>query len=249
MGTISRKDVESAVAKGVQTTCRARRIMNPKRQAIFCHSIVDAVIAQLPQGQDLNEAGLKRLTEQQIALLKQSLDTLPKRLAEEKARLRALQADSRTAVLAGETDQQAEAAAATVVAARSMEEKLADSREVMTKLIRVDCVQLGLLTPERAEQVCRHLAGKTPEQAEQDVVTEIRNNLHQQIRKIIRKLKGGPWKSVKQQDELRLEIASTGSLQSVIKLTRHLFRERDTWEKQHARQGIRSLLKGRLKFS
>lgn len=248
MNTVSRKDVEQKVSKGAQTICRARRIMQPKRVATFCRSVTDAVMSQLPEGQDIDDGTLKQLIEQQFTLLKQSLDSLPKRKAEEKARVRALRAEKRNAARAEHNEQLATSPDAAVIG-KTLEEKLADYRESLSKLIRNDCVTLGLLSPKRAEQVCVHLAGKTPEAAEKDVIAELRNNLHKQLREIIRKQKGGPWKSVKAQEELRVEIAATSSLKSVIKLTRHLLRERDEWEKQNGGSGLRSLFSGRLKFS
>jgi hypothetical protein len=221
--------------------------MQPQRIALFSRCISDAVLPQLPDAVTADDPHFKQLLKQQITLLKQSLETLPKRMADEKARLRMAahepqqQDDLETGVLtAGGPDSQ--------VVAKSFEEKLAEQRLVLKDLVNKDCLQLGLLTPERITEICEHLTGKTPQQAEQAIITEVRNNLHQQIRKYIRKNKGGPWGSAKQQNELRLEIQSTDTLRSVLSLTRHLLRERKQWEKNSS-GGLRGLLKKRLKLS
>jgi hypothetical protein len=117
---------------------------------------------------------------------------------------------------------------------RDMTVKLATERKPIQQLVTEDCVQLGLLDVERAHYLVRQFPGKEVRQAELEVVTELRNNLHQQVRRFIRKHGGGPWPSPIDQEELRLEISKTPTVRSVLFLTRQILREREEWlERSH----------------
>ncbi len=113
-----------------------------------------------------------------------------------------------------------------------MPTKLAQERKPVSKLILEDCVQLGLISRNRAEYVVTQMSGKQPADAEKEVVIELRDNLHKQVRGLIRKDKGGPWSSPKAQEELRLEIVKTPTVRSVLFLTRDILREREEWLKR-----------------
>jgi len=108
-----------------------------------------------------------------------------------------------------------------------MPTKLSEERKPIKKLIQEDCVQLGLISKKRAEYVITQMAGKQPAEAEKEVVVELRENLHKQVRKLIRKDKGGPWSLPKDQEELRLEILQTPTVRSVLFITRDILRERE----------------------
>jgi hypothetical protein len=110
-----------------------------------------------------------------------------------------------------------------------MPTKLAQERKPVKKLMMEDCVQLGLLTKKRANHLITHMAGKQPADAEKEVVKELRENLHKQVRNLIKKDKSNPWSSPKAQEELRLEIVNTPSVRSVLYLTKDIYRERDDW--------------------
>jgi hypothetical protein len=115
-----------------------------------------------------------------------------------------------------------------------MPTKLAQERKPIKKLIMEDCVQLGLISKKRAKYVVTQMAGKQPIDAEKEVVKELRENLHKQVRRLIRKDKDNPWSSPKAQEELRLEIVNTPSVRSVLFLTKDIYRERDEWlERSH----------------
>ncbi len=111
-------------------------------------------------------------------------------------------------------------------------EKLAQERKPVKKLIMEDCVQLGLISKQRAEYVVTQMAGKQPADAEKEVVVELRENLHKQVRRLIRKDKDNPWSSPKAQEDLRLEITHTPTVRSVLFLTRDIYREREEWLKR-----------------
>ena len=110
-----------------------------------------------------------------------------------------------------------------------MPTKLAQERKPVKKLIKEDCIQLGLLTKKRAKHLITHMAGKQPADAEKEVVKELRENLHKQVRNLIKKDKNGPWSSPKAQEELRLEIVNTPSVRSVLYLAKEIYREREEW--------------------
>jgi hypothetical protein len=111
-----------------------------------------------------------------------------------------------------------------------MPTKLAEERKPVKKLIMEDCVQLGLIKRKRAKYVVTQMAGKQPADAEKEVVVELHKNLHEQVRKFIRKDKDGPWSSPKSQEELRLEIIQTPTVRSMLYLTREIFKEREDWK-------------------
>jgi hypothetical protein len=122
-----------------------------------------------------------------------------------------------------------------------MPTKLAKKRKPLTKIILEDCVQLGLLANKRAKYLVVQMAGKQPQDAEREVVNELRDNLHKQVRKLIRKDKKGPWSSPMAQEELRLEIVQTPTVRSMVFLTREILREREEW-----RDKSRSSITGRI---
>ncbi len=131
----------------------------------------------------------------------------------------------------------------------SMERKLEHERKPLRKVLQEDCVRLGLLEVERAKRLSAQMAGKEPRQAEAEIVTELRNNLHEQIRKFMRKNKGGPWDSPKLQEDLRLDIVNTRSVASLVSLTRSLLRERKDWEEKYKKGRFSGLLGGKLKLT
>jgi hypothetical protein len=113
--------------------------------------------------------------------------------------------------------------------AKSMSERLQDRREIMEQLLLNDCVALKLVSQSEAKKLKRGLVGKDPDKAEEEVVAVLRNALHAQIRKFIRKHSGGPWGTPTLQDELRLDIVRTRSIRSLVSLARQLLEEREGW--------------------
>jgi len=249
MTEIDRATIDACVSKRVTAVCRASRIMAPKRITLFSHTVADAV-QQLLGGPDGAATPLEQLVDQQARLLKEALGTVKKRVAAERAEQRARARAEQQAAEAGQDATTGQGAGADdTLTGKSLEEKLAESRAPLRQLLREDCVQLGLVTPERAGELAIHLAGKTPQKAEREIIEELRNNLHRQVKAIIRELKGGPWGSVKQQEGLRLDIAATNSIKSVLALTRQLLAERDKWEQENQSGFLGGLMRGRIRFS
>lgn len=113
--------------------------------------------------------------------------------------------------------------------AKSMPERLKDLRSDMEYLILNDCVTLKLVSPNQAKKLKNGLVGKIPEKAEEEVVALLRNALHAQIRKFIRKHNGGPWATATLQTEIRMDITRTRSVRSLVSLSRQLLEEREEW--------------------
>ncbi len=113
--------------------------------------------------------------------------------------------------------------------AKSMPERLKDRRADMEQLLLNDCVTLKLVTPDQAKKLKHELLGKDPDQAEEEVVALLRNSVHEQVRKFIRKHNGGPWASATLQTEVRMDISRTRTLRSLLILSRQLLREREEW--------------------
>jgi hypothetical protein len=110
-----------------------------------------------------------------------------------------------------------------------MPERLKDRRSIMEHLLDNDCITLKLVTPEEAKKYKHELLGKVPEKAEEELVALLRNVLHEQVRKFIRKNNGGPWATATLQHEVRMDITKTRSLRSLVTLARELLNEREEW--------------------
>lgn len=133
--------------------------------------------------------------------------------------------------------------------AKSMPERLADQRADMERLLEKDCVNLKLISPAQATKFKRRLLGQEPKKAEEEVVAELRNIIHLQLRKFIRKHEGGPWATASLQHELRMDIVSTRTLRSLVTLARELLLERDAWLKKNKVSLSGRLFGGRVLFN
>ena len=129
-----------------------------------------------------------------------------------------------------------------------MPERLADQRSGMQHLLEHDCITLKLLTPSQAKRMKLRLLGQEPEKAQQELVAELRNVLHQQVRDFIRKHDGGPWATATLQHELRMDIVATRSLRSLVTLARELLFEREEWLKKNRLSLTGRLFGGRIRF-
>lgn len=133
--------------------------------------------------------------------------------------------------------------------AKSMSERLADQRSGMQQLLEKECVTLKLITPDQAKRMKRKLLGQQPEIAEQELVAELRNSLHQQVREFIRNNDGGPWATATLQNELRLDIGATRTLRSLVTLAKELLLEREAWLKKHKTSLTDRLFGGKIHFN
>jgi hypothetical protein len=110
-----------------------------------------------------------------------------------------------------------------------MPERLKDKRSIMEHLLDNDCIALKLVTPKQAKKFKHNLLGREPEKAEEELVANLRNVLHEQVRKFIRKNNGGPWASATLQHEVRMDITRTKTIRSLVTLARELLEEREEW--------------------
>jgi len=124
------------------------------------------------------------------------------------------------------------------VVAKPMEEKLRDERAPVSQLLREECVSLGLIDQQQAEDLVGGMLGKSPQEGEQLAVERLRQILQEQVKGIIRRLKGGPWSSPMAQEAMRQDIHNARSVRSIIMLTRQVIKERRAWEKEHGMGGM-----------
>lgn len=116
--------------------------------------------------------------------------------------------------------------------ARSLEEKLCEERKPIQDLLLHDCVHTGLVDKETAKRFVASMAGRTPEEAERDIVVRLRQVLQDQVREMIRRAKGGPWASPLEQEEMRQDIHHANSVRGVLMLRRQVLKEYQAWENQ-----------------
>lgn len=128
---------------------------------------------------------------------------------------------------------------------KTMEEKLSDARKPVETLLREDCVQVGLLDSKQANKLVLGMTGKTSQQAEHDIVEQLRQVLQTQVKSFIRKSKGGPWKDPHTQEDLRQDIHAARSVRSVLMLAHQVIKEYQRWQVEHRRGGILGLFSQR----
>ena len=67
-----------------------------------------------------------------------------------------------------------------------MEDKLKDERKPVQKLLLEDCVQVGLIDLPTAKRMILEMTGKTSQDAERDIVEDLRQLLQLQVKSFIR---------------------------------------------------------------
>lgn len=238
MSSHSPEQIKQAVLDGVQVVCKKHDIAEPAQIQRYANAVCDAVLRH----RVAIEKGVipyQIILQDETDLLDKSIQTLPERMADYRAASRSNERSHSASSIARNKPENT---------AKSIDVKLAESRTPLQKLVRQDCVRLSLVSPEKAEQMVIQMTGKTREQAEADIMQELRNNLHKQVQLYIRKHKGGPWASMKLQEGLRLDITKTHSVQDVLLLTRKLLKEREHWEASNTK-GLWGTLVGGIKLS
>ena len=132
-----------------------------------------------------------------------------------------------------------------VPVARSMEEKLKDDRKPVQKLLLEDCVAERLVDVPKAKELIAGMTGKTPQDAELEIVEYLRQELQTQVKQFIRTDKGGPWSSPHAQEDLRQDIHAARSVRGVLLLCRQIVKEHQEWEREHGHGGILGLFSPR----
>jgi hypothetical protein len=128
---------------------------------------------------------------------------------------------------------------------KSMEEKLKEDRKPVQKLLLEDCVAEHLLDISKAKELIAGMTGKTPHDAEVEIVEYLRTVLQTQVKQFIRSDKGGPWANPHAQEELRKDIHAANSVRSVLTLCRQIVKEHQVWEQEHGHGGILGLFSPR----
>jgi len=129
--------------------------------------------------------------------------------------------------------------------AKGMEEKLKDDRKPVQKLLLEDCVAARLVDLPKAEELIAGMSGKTPQQAELEIVEHLREELQGQVREYIRSDKGGPWSNPRTQEDLRQDIHAARTVRGVLLLCRQIVKEHRAWEEDHGHSGILGLFSPR----
>ncbi|MCU7933297.1 MAG: hypothetical protein KZQ99_00265 [Candidatus Thiodiazotropha sp. (ex Dulcina madagascariensis)] len=132
--------------------------------------------------------------------------------------------------------------------AKSMPELLKDRRADIEHLLDNDCITLKLVTPAEAKKFKHGLLGREPEEAEEALVAQLRNVLHDQLRKFIRKHNGGPWASATLQHDVRMDITRTRTLRSLVTLSKQLLNEREEWLSKTKNSLTGRFFSGRVKM-
>ena len=69
-------------------------------------------------------------------------------------------------------------------------------------------------------------------------MAQLRQILQDQVKGIIRRLKGGPWASPQVQEDMRQDIHNARSVRSILMLAQQIVKERRAWENQHGKSGL-----------
>ncbi|MCU7843948.1 MAG: hypothetical protein KZQ93_08925 [Candidatus Thiodiazotropha sp. (ex Monitilora ramsayi)] len=216
----------------VFVTCQSRRITDLNIIGHYVEILEQAIHALMTE--ESTPSDFHRIMEEQLVWLEGELDKTG-----QQASVPAAASAPNASTESAETKPPAEAVESEnepkkkptgyVPEAKTMPERLKDKRSIMEHLLDNDCITLKLVTPNQAKKFKHGLLGKEPEKAEEELVANLRNVLHDQVRKFIRKNNGGPWASATLQHEVRMDITRTRTLRSLVTLARGLLEEREEW--------------------
>jgi hypothetical protein len=112
-----------------------------------------------------------------------------------------------------------------------MHEKLEVQRKPVAELLKVDCVNAGLLSSKRAEHWVHNMSGRVKEEVETEIVGEIAQSLHDKVKNYIRSNKGdNPWSTPQLQDDLRADIMAVKTVRGILLLFAQITAEVDRHE-------------------
>ncbi|MBT8439817.1 MAG: hypothetical protein HKP55_11090 [Gammaproteobacteria bacterium] len=125
----------------------------------------------------------------------------------------------------------------------SYQDKLSFHRKPVVELLKKECVDFHLLTPDRAKYWVHHLSGRFIEDVEPDIVSELSDTLLKNVRTYMRKnKKQHPWQSPMVREQLRKDIAAKKTIKGILTLTSQIL-----WEIRQSSQEANSGLLGRIK--
>jgi hypothetical protein len=209
----------------VFVTCQSRRVTDPTIIDYYVDIMEQEIHAQLTD--ESKPTDFHRVLEEKLTWLESELDQTGQQAPvdppeEVSAEPVASEADAKKS-------EAKKKPSGYVPDAKAMPERLKDKRSIMEHLLDNDCITLKLVTPNQAKKFKHNLLGREPEKAEEELVANLRNVLHEQVRKFIRKNNGGPWASATLQHEVRMDITRTRTLRSLVTLARELLEEREEW--------------------
>lgn len=241
--------IEVNIKGRVFAICQSRGVLDPAIIGYYTKIFSQAVHANL--NEDSTPVDFNSVLDKQAAWLETEIVQTSSTMGSAKNTL------VEEEILAGDSEPQTEEpqkaqpekrSTGYVPKARSMHERLADQRTDMQELLEKECVTLKLITPKQAKKMKRRMLGQEPQKAEQELVAELRNILHQQVRHFMRKNKGGPWASATLQNELRMDVIATRSLRSLVALAKELLSEREGWLKKNKTSLSSRLFGGKIGF-
>lgn len=266
------KALEINLAGRLLLLMHRKGITTPRARGIYQAALSAAVQRVLDEFDGDNPGVCERVLEEQIAMLEEalrargrsSLDTLqpaehpmgdagaviaqcPSQPWSDPLTPEPAGADA--AAESAQPARQARAPSGYVPPVRSMEEKLHDQREPIQVLLVEDCVRVGLVDAQTAAKLVAGMSGKTTQQAEQDIVEQLRQVLQDQVKSFIRKAKGGPWADPRTQEDLRQDIHAARSVRSILLLARQVLKEYQTWQAENGRGGILGLFSPRHRIA
>ncbi len=244
------KMVEVNVKGRVFVICQSCGVTDVSVIHYYTEVMQQAILAQLTEDADTSAEAFQRLLDQQAEWLASELRQLVVEGAFDQPVAEMVEDDSVLDTSDSEALSRADKKPTGFIPeAKSMPERLKDRRAEMEHLLTHDCITLKLVTDSEAKQLKRDLVGRLPEKAEEELVARLRNVLHSQVSKFIRKHQGGPWQTVTQQTEIRMEIAHTKSLRSLVFLSRQLLQEREEWMLKSKSSLVGRLFGGRVKLN
>ncbi|MCU7916505.1 MAG: hypothetical protein KZQ65_11605 [Candidatus Thiodiazotropha sp. (ex Gloverina cf. vestifex)] len=247
------KDFERLIKVNVKgrvfVTCQSRGITDPSIIGYYVEIIEQAIFALLSDGS--SPADFHRFLDEQLTWLEGELDqTGPAASKSQEAPPPPKEnVEKEETSTPAQSPKEQKKATGYVPEAKTMPERLKDGRSIMEHLLDNDCITLKLVTPNEAKKFKHNLLGKVPEKAEEELVASLRNVLHDQVRKFIRKNNGGPWASATLQHEVRMDITKTRTLRSLVTLARSLLEEREEWLKKTKNSLTGRFFGGRVKMN
>ena len=255
---VSDDPIEVNVAGRLMLLLARHGLLDNRCLSIYQCAVSDVVRLRLAQ----QLGGMEPLLNEQLTMLDEALATrrrgegadrdavpaAPSVGAEAQTDTTSARADDHEQPPAKRTPREAKAPSGYVPTAKSMEEKLKDARTPIQTLLREDCVQVGLIDAKLADKLILGMTGKTSEQAERDIVEQLRQVLQDQVKSFIRKARGGPWSNPRTQEDLRQDIHAAKSIRSILMMTRQVTKEYQTWQQQNRRGGILGLFSPRRRI-
>ena len=263
-----REYISISVTGRVFVFCAKEGVKNTAQIRQYEKQIRDFLEKKANEGADIKE--LERLTFERLELLRQEINGQPterptKRPVEERQQVKqTLQPKPQMEEVAVQPEKVNEKPEKTVASkpiqpqkkkskpaaaskkqpeVASYQEKLTIHRKPVVELLKKECVDFHLLTPERAKYWVHQLSGRLIEDVEPDIVSELSDTLLKNVRTYMRNnKKEHPWQSAMAKEQLRKDIVSTKTIKGMLSLTSQVL-----WEIRQSTQLADTGLLGRIR--